>query len=315
MRLSLFYTITIIFLSVNQSDSLTSYFHCKYNECCDEPWIINNITNLSLSLKEHVFGQHLVQSSVPKLIRAHLDNPLPQKPLVLSFHGSTGTGKSWVSRIISENLYLQGWRSKFVKHIHVPFMFRDTLRTRETAEQLHHKILSSLETCKQTLFIFDDIHTMDPKILDELVMYLNYPPPLDDIIFTKAIYLLLSNAGAPKINDYVTEQFVNDRERISLTSNEMHQIISDDIYREKGAFQETDFVRRQVIDAAIPFLPLERCHVEMCVKRAIRERGRKPTQSVVNEVLRDVRFVPEGLEKFSAAGCKRVDAIISDYLE
>ena len=40
-------------------------------------------------------------------------------------------------------------------------------------------------------------------------MYLNYPPPLDDIIFTKAdLGLLLSNAGAPKINDYVTEQFV-----------------------------------------------------------------------------------------------------------
>ena len=75
----------------------------------------------------------------------------------------------------------------------------------------------------------------------------------------------------------------------------VHQIISDDIYREKGAFQETDFVRRQVDRRSHSlFLPLERCHVEMCVKRAIRERGRMPTQSVVNEVLRDVQICPRG---------------------
>ena len=314
MRLYQLYAITIIFLVfITQSDSFASYFYCKYNECCDEPWIRNNVATLSANLKEHVFGQHLVHNSVPKLIRAHLNNPNPKKPLVLSFHGGTGTGKTWVSQLISESLYLQGLNSKFVKFIPVPHFFR--LRTRETAELLHHKIMSSLETCGQTLFIFEDIHTMDPGILDELVMYLNYPPPLVDIIFTKAIYILLSNSGATKINDYTAEQLVDGRDRMSIGPEEMHRIISDDIYREDGAFKDTDFVRRQVIDAAIPFLPLEMDHVVMCVEKAIVERGKHPTQSVVKKVLEDVRFVPEGLEMFSDSGCKRIDTIISDYFE
>ena len=262
-----------------------------------------------------MFGQHLVQHSVPRLIRAHLDKPNPQKPLVLSFHGDIGTGKTWVSKLISESLYQQGLNSKFVKFIPVPHFFRDTLRTRETAELLHHRIMSSLDDCKQTLFIFEDIHTMDSNILDELVMYLNHPPPLLDITFTNSIYILISNSGATKINDYMTEQLVSGRDRVSITPTEMHQIISEDIYREDGAFKDTDFVRRQVIDAAIPFLPLERSHVEMCVERAITERGKTPTQYVVNKVLRDVRFVPEGLDKFSEFGCKRIDTIISDYID
>ena len=41
-------------------------------------------------------------------------NDRPEKALVLSFHGSTGTGKNYVSDIITNHLYLMDSRSKFV---------------------------------------------------------------------------------------------------------------------------------------------------------------------------------------------------------
>ncbi|KAI6646319.1 Torsin-1B [Oopsacas minuta] len=305
--------LTLIF--VYKSNAFGSYFYCKFNECCEEPWIINNITNLTLSLKLNVFGQHLVQNSLPKLIKGHLNNPKPLKPLVLSFHGWTGTGKTWVSKLITESLYTEGLNSKFVKFIPVPHFFRDTLRTRELAENLHHKMMRSLETCPHTLFIFEDIQYMNPRILDELVMYLNYPQPLAGIDFTKAIYIFLSNSGATKINDYAAEQFMGGRRRESISLGEMHQIISDKIYSEDGAFKNTDFVKRQVIDASIPFLPLEKGHIKDCIKRAILGRGEFPYESIIKKVLKDVRFVPEGIERFAEVGCKRIDQIITDYLE
>ena len=291
-----------------------SILFCKYNECCDEPWISNNITNLTDSLKQRVFGQHLVQDSTPNLIKGHITNPSPRKPLVLSFHGWTGTGKTWVSKLIAESLYKQGLNSKFVKFIPVPLWFRDTSKTKAQSDKLHSTIESTLARCKHSLFIFDDIKQMNPEVLDQLIPYLNYPPPMDGIDYTRAIYILMSNAGAAKINEYTLEQFQNKRYRNDIRMNEMHNIISDNIYKEKGAFEGSEFVTRQIIDASIPFLPLEKSHVKKCIERAIQERGGIPNEQLVARVLKDIRFVPEGVEKFAESGCKRLDEIITDFI-
>jgi len=60
-------------------------------------------------------GQHLVRDTVIKAMRGHLRNkPEPVKALVLSFHGWTGCGKNFVSRMIAKNLYKLGMASSFV---------------------------------------------------------------------------------------------------------------------------------------------------------------------------------------------------------
>ena len=251
----------LILLSSTFNQSNAS-IDCKLNECCEEPWISNNIANLTKSLLKHLFGQHLARESIPKLIKAHVTNPAPQKPLALSFHGGTGTGKTWVSKLIAESLYAKGLNSKFIHFISVPYLFRDTLRSRETTEQLHNKIQNSLKECPQTMFIFEDTHAMNPDVLDGLLPYINYPLPFHGIDFTRAIYIFLSNSGATKINQYLTEQFSKWRARSTLRESEMHHILSDKIYREEGAFQNTEFVSRHVIDSYIPFLPLQKVHIE-----------------------------------------------------
>ena len=307
-------TVGATFLGSLATNFFGSLLFCTYHECCDEPWISRNITNLTLSLNERVFGQHLVQNSVPSLIRGHLRNPSPRKPLVISFHGWTGTGKSWVSKLIAESLFQNGLTSNFVVFIPVPLWFRDPSKTREQSDKLHHVIESTLARCKHSLFILEDVGAMNPKTLDELLPYLNYPAPMDGIDYTRAIYLLMGNAGGTKINDFTMEQFRNGRERTSIRMNEMHNIISDTIHNEEGAFKDTEFVTRQVIDASIPFLPLEKSHVRKCIKRAIEDRGEIPLDSLVDKVLEDLRFVPEDLKRFAASGCKRLDEIITYFI-
>ncbi|KAI6658545.1 Torsin-1A-like [Oopsacas minuta] len=308
------FTVGVTFLGGIATNLIGSLLYCNYKECCDEPWTTGNITNLTQSLNERVYGQHLVQNSVPNLIRGHLTNESPRKPLVISFHGWTGTGKTWVSKLIAENLFKKGLNSKYVVFIPVPLWFRDPSKTREQSEKLHHTIESTLARCKHSLFIFDDIKSMNPQLLDELLPYLNYPPPMDGIDYTRAIYILLSNAGATKINDFTVDQFRDGRDRSSIRMNEMHNIISDAIHREDGAFKDTELVSRQVIDASIPFLPLEKAHVRKCIERAIIDRGSIPIDSLVEKVLKDIRFVPEDLERFSESGCKRLDEIITDFI-
>ena len=60
---------------------------------------------MKAALDTNVFGQHLVIDTVWNAIVAHWKSPGPKKPLVMSFHGYTGTGKNYVARQVVENLY------------------------------------------------------------------------------------------------------------------------------------------------------------------------------------------------------------------
>ena len=69
-------------------------------------------------------GQHLARELVLTTVRGYLALPRPDKALVLSFHGWSGTGKNFVAGMLAENLYRDGLRSDcvevFVTMLHFP---------------------------------------------------------------------------------------------------------------------------------------------------------------------------------------------------
>lgn len=73
---------------------------------------------------QHLAGQHLAKAVVVKSLKAFVRDPAPTKPLVLSLHGWTGTGKSYVSSLLAHYLFQGGLRSPHVHHfspiIHFP---------------------------------------------------------------------------------------------------------------------------------------------------------------------------------------------------
>ena len=95
----------------------TSFFHmfCLV-ECCSRYYIPHNITGelitfimsenrvsglfffhfveLDLRLTDQLMGQPLAHNLILKSISAHINTENPGKALVLSLHGSTGTGQS-----------------------------------------------------------------------------------------------------------------------------------------------------------------------------------------------------------------------------
>lgn len=87
---------------------LVKLYLCKH----DVLFLFN--TGLRANLEQKLYGQHLVGKVVANHIQAHVRNKNPHKALALSFHGSTGTGKNHVSRIIAEALYKKGLHSKNV---------------------------------------------------------------------------------------------------------------------------------------------------------------------------------------------------------
>jgi len=102
-------------------------------ECCSNFWIPNNTTELNIRFTQQLVGQPLVHKLVLNSITSHLTNPNPSKALVLSLHGSTGTGKNFVAKHVVESLYLEGFKSRFVKLYVVSrdFMHDDAAHIRE----------------------------------------------------------------------------------------------------------------------------------------------------------------------------------------
>lgn len=62
----------------------------------------------------NLVGQPLVRQQVMKGVREFLENRNPVKPLVMSFHGSTGTGKTYVSSMLVRYLFQGGLQSPYV---------------------------------------------------------------------------------------------------------------------------------------------------------------------------------------------------------
>ena len=58
-----------------------------------------------------------------KAVTGFINNDNPKKPLVLSFHGSSGVGKNLASQLIVKNLYKQGMDSRFVHFFNAAIHF------------------------------------------------------------------------------------------------------------------------------------------------------------------------------------------------
>lgn len=76
-------------------------------------------TGLEWDLYKNLYGQHLVQDIVSESVASFLQKPSPERPLVLSFHGASGTGKSMVSAMLGRHLYGTAMGSPYI-HQYVP---------------------------------------------------------------------------------------------------------------------------------------------------------------------------------------------------
>lgn len=59
---------------------------CKLIECCDEPWIRDDVFRLRAPLEKHIYGQQIAVDVITSNLRSHIKSD-PKKPLVMSFHG------------------------------------------------------------------------------------------------------------------------------------------------------------------------------------------------------------------------------------
>nr|XP_023496396.1 torsin-3A isoform X3 [Equus caballus] len=176
-------------------DILTTWY-CSFQDCCDsgDCRISNNFTGLKSDLSVRLHGQHLAQELVLRTVRGYLELPRPEKALVLSFHGWSGTGKNFVARMLAENLYRDGLRSDCVKVFIAMFHFPHPTSVDLYKEQLTGQIRKTQERCHQTLFIFDEAEKLHPGLLEALRPHLGRQAPENHRAQSpRSIFLFLSH--------------------------------------------------------------------------------------------------------------------------
>ncbi|XP_044533124.1 torsin-3A isoform X2 [Gracilinanus agilis] len=205
---------------------ILSTWYCSVKECCgrDDCRITNNITGLETDLSIRLHGQHLAQEVILKSVRGFLSAPQPEKPLVLSFHGWTGTGKNFVTRILADHLYRGGLESEcvqvFISTLHFPHLrYVDTYR-----EKLMRQVRDTVKNCGQALFVFDEAEKLPPSLLETLKPLLKQHDTIGDMDYQRAIFLFLSNLGGNTINEVVLNWFKAGwpREEIAMEDLEPH---------------------------------------------------------------------------------------------
>ncbi|EDO46808.1 predicted protein [Nematostella vectensis] len=262
-----------------------------------------NLTGLEASFKREFYGQHLATRVLLSSIKGHLKTK-GSKPLVLSLHGWTGTGKNFATELIAQHLFKHGIHSNFIYKFIIPLHFPHQSLAALYRSQLQQWITSNVTRCsKGGLFVFDEMDKIPQGIVDVLKPFLD----ARGNHFCKMIFVFLSNTGAKLINQHALEHYKlgDEREKIGLVTLEelFHQISESD-----PNIWYNDLLRSEVIDHFVPFLPLERKHVKQCIQRDLRDKGNPAVEGLVDHIADEMTYFPEREKLFSISGCKKVSS-------
>ncbi|XP_053182157.1 prosalusin [Scomber japonicus] len=307
-------SLLLLFFSVGPVCCVFQKLYCSISESCDcdfKP----NIRDLEWDLYKNVYGQHLAQDIVSEEVAKFLQNKSPDRPLVLSFHGSSGTGKSLVSSMLGNHLYGSAMSSPYVHQFIPTLHFPLANRVDEYREELKIWVKENLTDCARSVFIFDEMEKMPPGVIDVLEPFLGPSHVVFRTNYRKAIYVFISTVGEEVINKVALEQRQAGRDREEIESADLEDAIAHTLYNSNtSGFFHSSIIQQQLITRFVPFLPLSRRHVERCVLAQLCQRGSCSRDDVVQAVGGDVIYTPVQGEYFSSTGCKAVSAKINFFL-
>uniref|UniRef100_A0A673LD94 Torsin n=1 Tax=Sinocyclocheilus rhinocerous TaxID=307959 RepID=A0A673LD94_9TELE len=259
-------------------------------------------------IETKLYGQHVAAQVILKAVTGFMESENPKKPLVLSLHGWTGTGKNFASQLIAENIYKKKMRSRFVHLFSVTAHFPHKTWLQEW-------IRSNVAICPRSMFIFDEMDKMPPGLIVSIKPYLDFSDYLDGVSYRQAIFIFLSNAGGKMINEVTMKFWRDGREREEIQLKDLETELSQSVFNnEDSGFWHTSLIDKKLVDFFVPFLPLEYKHVIQCGLTEMAGMGHTPDNNVVKRMADDLIFFPKGERVFSDQGCKLIANKLHFYI-
>nr|XP_029476144.1 torsin-1B-like [Oncorhynchus nerka] len=238
-----------------------------------------------------------------------MNNKNPRKPLVLSLHGWTGTGKGLVRKLIAENIYKKGMASSFVHQFVTSTHFPNWSQLENYKSQLQQWVKGNVTNCPRSMCVFDEMDKMHPGLIDCIKPYLEYYENLDGVSYRQAIFIFLSNAGGEKITQVALDFLKAGRDREEMTLHDLEPALSLSVFNNKmSGLWHSSLIDKNLVDFFVPFLPLEYRHVLLCGMAEMSAKGLEPNQDVVDQMAREMIYFPKSEKIFSITGCKTISA-------
>ncbi|EFN70225.1 Torsin-like protein [Camponotus floridanus] len=295
-------------------------FKCNFMECCTYDYIPSDLDKLEVMLAARLYGQQIAQETIINALRGHLGNKDSPKALVMSFHGTPGTGKNYVAQMIAKAFYKNGVQSQYYYFFNGRNDFPLQRKVDEYKEELYEAVSNALKKCERSLFVFDEVDKMPEGLLNILVPFLDYnmyhkPSKQSKIVYqNKAIFIFLSNTGSSQIVQHLKSLWEKGKKRDDTRLQDFEKLIANGAFNEKGGLHHSDTIQTSVIDHYVPFLPLEEVHVRKCLTRAFSERNVTPKEEMIEEALSHLTFGPEPHNLYSMAGCKRIEQKVASIV-
>ena len=308
------------------------YKYYNSMEACNSYWIHQDPDDVERALnsewKKKVFGQDLALKVIRNSLLNHLKKVAAgnsEKPLVLSFHGGLGTGKTFVTDLLANLLFKEGENSSFVRRMHLIDMLSHLYTKDEKRHMIKNQIKTTVQSCSQSLIIIEEIDNLEPGIIDVLFSYFDQQKSVGGVDFRKAIFIFSSNTGTREISYETCKQFNLTEQRSQFDAEAFYRIIkhasyqgqSDPLSLSRGGFAMSKLIKHDLINSFVPFLPLEKDHIVQCMEASFAKENEIVEKAKSNPRLKEKFFReigkkisfhhPAGCSKtFSENGCKRV---------
>ena len=313
-------SILLLLISVTPTrcNAASGWFDFLWHPCLFNP---NAISTINATFTSHLIAQDLATTTTLSLLSDHITRiDSSEKALVLSFHGKTGTGKTYMSSLVARHLFLSASNepSPHAHHFH-GMKYSAASRVEENAEQLYDTVVTAIAHCPYSLFVFEEIHYMHPDVISRLLPLFSYHARHDQLSLTHATYIFTSNIGGAAIQKAA---FDAEKQHIARHDIAYPQLLSHITASFTATPQLQLLHSHAVINHYIAFFPLFKSHVRQCTALELEERrAAMIREGQVYELVWDeavLAYVASQLSYIgpvSVAGCKGVkDAVTTEVL-
>ncbi|XP_044309116.1 torsin-4A [Varanus komodoensis] len=271
-------------------------------ENLDDNVLKYDLDGLEKTMHREVFGQPLAIESIMGLLKDYLATHIHSKPLVISFHGPSGVGKSHVGWLLAKH-FRSVLGHGFVLHFFTMHRCPDPTSVSacqaELSEAIGDMVAQAEMEEKIPVFVLDEVESMSPALLETLGGFFRKNQTNE---FLNAVYVLISNLGGNEI------------------TQDLLQNVSSYLLDPQRKVEELRTTLRPVLHSLhplwtlveiIPFMLLEKKHIQSCFYEEMMTEGIYPDPGHIERLTRQLNYYTQGGHQFAINGCKQVVAQVN----
>ncbi|XP_012809908.3 torsin-4A isoform X1 [Xenopus tropicalis] len=258
-----------------------------------------DLDGLEKTLQREVFGQRRAIDKLMDHLKDYLATHYHNKPLVLSFNGPSGVGKSHTGRLLAKH-FRSVMDNDFVLQYYTMHNCpdeNDVAKCQAEVSGMISEMISRAEIEEKIpVFIFDELEVMPVALLDVLHGYFQLNQSNE---YLNAVYILISNIGGNEITKFVLQNSSKDFVNVP---QELRHLVLTSLRKQHFLWDVAEIV---------PFTLLEKRHILDCFLDELLREGLYPDHSNIESLAGQLRYYTKENKEYSITGCKQVVAKVN----